>query len=527
MKRASLAIGLSALAYFASCLPAFSFWAPTKNGPGHQGITRGVLNGYQIQPDRLNSLPNAPTVTLTFSEFAKEAIVKWAILADNDWLNRLRVPYVPSNHFDNGYSDHRRWVSVESLRLRRQAILDQLSLPGGDLDAVWEELGLALHALQDFYAHSTWVELHNDVSDIPIVDFGKSFLNGTMPDFLNESVSNVAVCLNQGTVLPFSPISTGWYYHPDFQNALPASAMKCAHGTLEATKLHCLFPFYNRDFINKDVSKCEGFDPEEVTNARKAITLAQQESEAFINSIVDELIVDGNLAGICTLLGKIDCSGEYYRVYLIKDRYYFPTTIQNNSVYTDNGVTNRGAQDADWDLFWFTRQYLVCRKSTGEWIPQTWQPLRHSYENVLAPGATGYWIYGDTREASFSANGIFKYSYTTWYGQDYTLAYLPPNTCVGTIHWQGHSVETVTGRLDLSQGDGHFSVVRDADYTQTWSFSGPQCNSGTSSGNYTDRMIGNWPGTPKLQGLPLVDLGTFSADDPSLKDTCTPRLNRP
>src|SRR5207247_1740034 len=91
-------------------------------------------------------------------------------------LGIIQEAYVPAHHFDrnNGMGGGDPYVgSKEAVKLgvlylkdRRKEIVDQAK--SGNTDAAIAALGQALHALQDFFAHSNFVNLNSNPTSNPL-----------------------------------------------------------------------------------------------------------------------------------------------------------------------------------------------------------------------------------------------------------------------------------------------------------------------------------------------------------------------
>ena len=122
----------------------------------------------------------------------------------------------------------------------------------------WQLLGYMLHAAEDFYAHSTWVDEGNTVP-LP-TGFGT---------------------LTENTATPTIP--------PIFSKTLQGTYCPAPAG----------FP------VLPSINACPGFfSPANTLNLHQiAVGLAEQEAQTFVQSIVTDLVTANNAAGFCALLG--------------------------------------------------------------------------------------------------------------------------------------------------------------------------------------------------------------------------------
>ena len=144
-------------------------------------------------------------------------------------------------------------------------------------------LGTALHAVQDFYAHSTWADGHGST---PNFDLATSQFCGT--GCVTGSPNDPAVCdnLTGSLPLPDAPLTTGYAWKNACQ---PPSRGKCIHGLLG-----CLG-------ISKDHDTGRQVE-------RSAADAAEDSTVRYINDILNQLGNDD--AAICAVLGCTpqDCS---------------------------------------------------------------------------------------------------------------------------------------------------------------------------------------------------------------------------
>src|SRR6185295_3558966 len=121
------------------------------------------------------------------------------------------------HHFDN----ERIGDGTKRLLVLKEAIVSDLK--GGSPDGVSarDHLGAALHSIQDFYAHSNWVEMGH-ASDLQSA-LGRKKLATPAP--------TLVVCgPDQATLAGagLTNLTSGYYSLPD--PCTPAPAGKCLHG---------------------------------------------------------------------------------------------------------------------------------------------------------------------------------------------------------------------------------------------------------------------------------------------------------
>jgi hypothetical protein len=224
------------------------------------------------------------------------------------------VAYDPRDHFDSNLL----LASLVKLAGNR----DQLNslLKGGrftsDIQAkMWVLLGNMLHAAEDFYAHSTWVD-EGYLCDVPalpchIINFGAATKNAPNADLTIFPLSPVTYYCNPpgyplGT-LPVTYLITGFY-----PPATPGTG-ECQHGatfpslfgppSLLGVCAPTTFLPQTVPGISHDVA-CDGiFSPANTKELHdSAYNLAVQEARSLVQSIVADLVTANNSAGFCSLV---------------------------------------------------------------------------------------------------------------------------------------------------------------------------------------------------------------------------------
>jgi hypothetical protein len=234
---------------------------------GHAGITTEVLPGITR---------TVGTSTMSFSKKAIDQIVS----ADNgtDW----REPLTTAAHFDN---EDFAGASARLVRLKGEVVA-LITADSPDGTGARKSLGRALHTVQDFYAHSNWVEL------------GKSGFN---PD-LGRSIfpgpgRSVKTCVDgfSGRLRPgLTFLTSGWF---SLLRCEPAPG-KVIHGD---TAMGCDEATYGPG-LAKDRPGRAGFDA--------ARSCAVQATRDYVNQVLDDPRVAGNAKAIAALM---NCEGNVGR----------------------------------------------------------------------------------------------------------------------------------------------------------------------------------------------------------------------
>jgi hypothetical protein len=179
-------------------------------------------------------------------------------------------------HFD----DEQFWGASLRLIELRQIVVELITEvpPHGKEARQW--LGSALHTVQDFYAHSSWIETHPGILNH---DLGRDTFSGPDPD--------VQTCGGfWGTDLCCEPVVTSGYFQ--FTLKVPrcgAPAGKCQHG-LDVDGVGVICP----DGINKDGAFRPNFEP--------AHDRAVEATTDFVTQILEAPGVAGNARAIKALM---------------------------------------------------------------------------------------------------------------------------------------------------------------------------------------------------------------------------------
>jgi hypothetical protein len=247
MKKNLLALSVIGLSFIPYAI-AHAFWSYLSFAD-HQTITKTALSAP-------NTYCFSTTNCFSFSANAVEQINQVHQVVDDP------SNYNASNHFDSSFSASVNQIAKNRDQFNRLVngsapagafIPSNPAFPRMQIQA-WQLLGYMLHAAEDFYAHSTWLDEGN--SDPLPTGFG---------------------ALTENTATPTIP--------PIFAKTLQGTYCPAPAG----------FP---------DVA-CPGFfSPANTLDLHQsAFGLAEQEAQAFVQSIVTDLVTANNAAGFCALLG--------------------------------------------------------------------------------------------------------------------------------------------------------------------------------------------------------------------------------
>jgi hypothetical protein len=245
-KNAALAVAL-----LLAVQPVFAF---KPNDAGHLGITSEVLGSVErtVQGE-----------TLKFSQRA----IKQIRDANKD-TDCVSCQGDATLHFD----DEAFGGATNRLIQLRQSVISKITADKPNGESARKDLGAALHTLQDFYAHSTWVELGSGSIDSRL---GRSSFSGL--------AASVATCPSNSSTLGgagLTSLTSGWFKIP----LCDPPAGKCRHGV----------DFVCPSGLNKDGPGRTGYST--------ARSLAVEATSDFVDQILNAPGVAGNAKAIKALM---------------------------------------------------------------------------------------------------------------------------------------------------------------------------------------------------------------------------------
>ena len=218
---------------------------------------------------------------------------------DTKWVLRTfvgAIDYLEAEHFDNDsliqsadVIARKREYAIARLILAHQATTEtQRQQYGAEARSV---LGSALHALQDFYAHSNWVELNHSNT----VNFAEA--SPFVADLLNPGASPGCEC---GATASGSRLTSGYWTLTGSSSSSRAQTGFCLHGPDEPAP-----PVLGCPARLPGIAK-------DVDSGNPAVRLAMLGTKEYIHSIVRELSDRGAASGICALGGRSgsECSSS-------------------------------------------------------------------------------------------------------------------------------------------------------------------------------------------------------------------------
>jgi hypothetical protein len=255
----------------------------------------------QITTEALTADFSVGSKPLRFEVEAKVALEKSVQLPDDEEKRK----YDATDHFDSD-------SFVGSLRVLKKRRGDLVSLLSGDnpyarQNAAWTEFGLMLHAIQDFYSHSTWVRVHSD----GIAGFATlTSTAAVLPGWTNNALSG-GDCLADKVTYVRTPgkITTGYWDPPadDDPNTadhppVPTPGGKCDHGPVKGGwASNCLRRSKSNFGLALD-SQCS-VPSDALSLHLSARQRAVTETREFTQAIIKQLVDAGKVEGACALLG--------------------------------------------------------------------------------------------------------------------------------------------------------------------------------------------------------------------------------
>ena len=380
--------------------------------PGHEPITFKALDGVTSVILRPKGVP-AEALSRLFSKDAAKAIVDANLSTDDP-------PYLPYRHFDNAtFEQGGRAV----IRLRGLVVK---SLLAGDRPGAWERLGRALHAIQDFYAHSSWVEkrafnldTHTRLSTH--YDPGLSTDQERLDKFMSELIGSnrEAGCVDDKigrSISPDSPnVTSGYYFDREIDYDADLPLVNSNTGVRKCVHFGATVKVSNVPSEVDDSPWIEGFEKDDPGSSkhRQASDLATGASAKFVQEIVLELEAmqtPEGLAAVCHLFGQplnlCGLPGTGDGVYELQQLcvYSIPSYFRHEvgsaatgpRLYAESHQGQHACLDMDFAID-LTHRQTFC-KLGGTWIPKT---------SVLA------WDSDTTRTLSVREDGTFSGHYVT------------------------------------------------------------------------------------------------------------------
>ncbi|MCC6455575.1 MAG: cadherin-like domain-containing protein [Caldilineaceae bacterium] len=196
----------------------------------------------------------------------------------------------PTNHFDN------EAFAASSARLvdLKNKIIEDLKLDPPNGAAARQKLGTALHTLQDFYAHSNWVETSDDIN----YDLGSKTMSNP---------GGTAFCPNDINVIEAPGLTSG-YFDLTWLSAVEAIGGVITRNPVPPilTVLAVCTPPTGKcthGFAPLGIEFCSGIAKDHQGEGKPAWEAAKAGAIDFVNQILKDGAIDGNEKRIRALLG--------------------------------------------------------------------------------------------------------------------------------------------------------------------------------------------------------------------------------
>jgi len=405
-------ITLAALCVWQS---ATAFWVTPKWVSGHATMTRDAL---ALVKTNLIPATGIPEDQKYFSPEAIDALVTANLATDTD------TPYSPVFHFDN---EQFRRGSNFTIRTRN-AIVRALML--GDQNTAWSKLGMALHGIQDLYAHSSWLERKGMEATAAHYSRPEGNDAARAEKFMGQ-IGNYAAagCGANGVSLSETSGVTGAYYKETSIRLLPTPSviafslltdLPYPSATANPTKCVHLGPtvIVTPCAIGLDCFISMGFEKDNPAALLHAYarSSARRASQEFVQGIIDELEAKQDFKAnqaVCLLLGRptslcmVPAAGLQDGVYFLRELCVYSITSYYQSIATSNSSQNPHIEEShqdqhsciDSNTISISPGNLFCRRG-GAWIPKTSVSTSTSSTS------------SDRRVITVTADGTFTGTYT-------------------------------------------------------------------------------------------------------------------
>lgn len=252
--------------------PAFAFSIGSKfnTDPNHEKITEEVLTDFQVKV-------GDETFKFARSKYEAYDSINQIVKANKETDDPQKQFNNPELHFD---AEDFLGGSERVIELKEEIIRSVTEESNGF--SARGKLGTALHTVQDFYAHSNWVELGHSGSEIN-TDIGRKKFSGVD--------KNTSTCPNDPGTLGgagLTELTSGYFEFDKKLKFVPSCNFppgKCRHGL----KLGGC-----PDGLNKDDKSRPGF--------KTARALAVHATQDFLDQIFSDPRMDGNVDAIKVLM---------------------------------------------------------------------------------------------------------------------------------------------------------------------------------------------------------------------------------
>lgn len=432
----------------------------------HQGIVEDALNDknfvFIIKGESLGFTPRA------VGEIAREDA-----MVDLDELKDVREA-----HFDNETLQ----AGFTRLYKMKLAILAELTREYPNGQQARKLLGQALHSLQDFYSHSSWINLDRPGT----IPFGEQDL----PAELLPVSSITSGCGWPIPTLTGPPLTSG--YWEGAMEALLAGVVvpktvngitKCKHG------LPLRDPGLNKDFPNIGTAGALH------VAARVRATTSTKE---FIQKIMGDPALADHDDGKCALLGVTSpkCNADPIEVFTINANNRTPAVMKS---LDGSAPPNGGTTYLDFGAGGYTNETFTVCKIGPRWIEKAWKLLRDTTGGDLCDGKSQDHL---AVYLTIDENGEVTSDASYDGHSEYTCPGPPPFTVTKTNTNRRH--------FRISMVDGHGFATESSTH-KTTSTGGADIINATNT-------VGNW-GKGEVRFGYVVEKLTFDGED-SIPEKC-------
>lgn len=278
-----------------------------------------------------------------------------------------------------------------------------------------ELLGQALHAVQDYYSHTNWLETHQQPGQIPIND---NLGRGIDTMFEAESTCGLFPAQLSGAGLT-GGITSGYYLEGDLLDrtlcnpVIRGGSTRCIHGDIT--------PLIGCRGINKDLPNVfipiplPGLIISNLELHAPAKEVAVRASVDFVQQIIDDINEDNSIedkdGAIRTLLGqpelsiRVFMSGTFFDTVTFTADPFGPTLI-TDSIFPSDGIHIAIGDAADGGVpgkLTYTGNLLFTASAGPTSITQTFGFLpREPLGDMVYDSESQAWIINFPPEADFS-----------------------------------------------------------------------------------------------------------------------------
>jgi uncharacterized protein (TIGR03437 family) len=249
----------------------------------HEAITENAIQELLADPSFLSPPITKPSRSKSIAEAIRNIRSANVGVDKADFFDMLRGLITPAAHHFDGESFPEGQQRLFTLLQKIQAALNR-----NDEGSARTALGQALHAIQDFYAHSNWIErqVSLGLAPSPHPDLGVPGRS------LNRLPEEIATCKDfslsspacRDNLIVKDQLTSGYYVGTNIlgqrvpEDRLKTNPNKCSHGGASDETAN------SGEGINKDSSKCENSPHGDLH--LMAASVAKEATKQFIREVV-------------------------------------------------------------------------------------------------------------------------------------------------------------------------------------------------------------------------------------------------